>query len=270
MTWAKYRIGDAHKLISLETRKIDAIVTDPPYQIMTEGSGFAKLRQPHFDGLREIGSNPDFSIGDFLPSLEKICNPMVLFTFASKTDIRLLINWATEKGYSWDILTWHKKNPMPMTNNHHLRDTEFIFYSRARGGYFPPKGSYHILKTYWVEDSQLRHIGRGDTFKPDIIHPCKKPLSILRDLVRVATPEGGTILDPFAGSGTTLKASLIHNRNAIGYEIDPKWKPLLEASCNPPRIDLYSHNIDEETEEILATESELTGIVNAGDESGGK
>lgn len=40
-------------------------------------------------------------------------------------------------------------------------------------------------------------------------HPTVKPLHLMRHLVRLVTPEGGTVLDPFAGSGTTLEASLL-------------------------------------------------------------
>src|SRR5699024_10564833 len=42
-----------------------------------------------------------------------------------------------------------------------------------------------------------------------IQHPTVKPLAIMRWLIRLITPPGGTVLDPFAGSGTTIEAALI-------------------------------------------------------------
>ncbi len=56
---------------------------------------------------------------------------------------------------------------------------------------------------------------KGDT-RPD--HPCPKPLPLMVDLVTLFTDEGETILDPFAGSGTTLVAAKLNGRKAIGIE----------------------------------------------------
>jgi len=51
-------------------------------------------------------------------------------------------------------------------------------------------------------------------------HPTIKPLALMKYLVRLVTPPGGTILDPFAGSGTTLEAAYQLGFSAIGIEID--------------------------------------------------
>ncbi len=49
-------------------------------------------------------------------------------------------------------------------------------------------------------------------------HPTVKPLALMRWLVRLVTPPGGTVLDPFAGSCTTLEAAALEHMNAIGIE----------------------------------------------------
>ena len=52
-------------------------------------------------------------------------------------------------------------------------------------------------------------------------HPTVKPLAFMRYLVKLtATPTGGTVLDPFAGSGSTLVAALVEGRSCIGIEQD--------------------------------------------------
>src|SRR5699024_6885898 len=47
-------------------------------------------------------------------------------------------------------------------------------------------------------------------------HPTVKPLKIMQWLIRLVTPPGGTVLDPFAGSGTTIEAALIEGFNPVG------------------------------------------------------
>lgn len=57
--------------------------------------------------------------------------------------------------------------------------------------------------------------------RPD--HPCPKPLALMEQLVRDFTDPGDLILDPFAGSGTTLVAAQNLGRRAIGIELEEKW-----------------------------------------------
>ena len=54
-------------------------------------------------------------------------------------------------------------------------------------------------------------------------HPTQKPLGIVTPLVEYSCPPGGTILDPFMGSGTTLRAAKDLGRKAIGIEIEEKY-----------------------------------------------
>ena len=59
-------------------------------------------------------------------------------------------------------------------------------------------------------------------------HPTVKPLAIMRWLIRLVTPPGGTVLDPFAGSGTTIEAALIEGFNPVGIEMEPDYLPLIQ------------------------------------------
>jgi site-specific DNA-methyltransferase (adenine-specific) len=74
-------------------------------------------------------------------------------------------------------------------------------------------------------------------------HPTVKPLALMRWLVKLVTPPGGTVLEPFAGSGTTLMACVLEGFNGIGIEMTDEYLPIIEgrvkwAQAQPPRLDL--------------------------------
>jgi site-specific DNA-methyltransferase (adenine-specific) len=58
-------------------------------------------------------------------------------------------------------------------------------------------------------------------------HPTVKPLALMRYLVRLVTPPGGIVLEPFAGSGTTLAAAVLEGFNAIGCELTEDYLPII-------------------------------------------
>ena len=60
-------------------------------------------------------------------------------------------------------------------------------------------------------------------------HPTVKPLTYMRWLVRLVTPPGGTVLEPFAGSGTTAEACVIEGFRCIAIEREATYLPLIEA-----------------------------------------
>ncbi|HEX3510034.1 MAG TPA: site-specific DNA-methyltransferase [Solirubrobacteraceae bacterium] len=60
------------------------------------------------------------------------------------------------------------------------------------------------------------------------IHPTVKPISLMRWLVRLATPADGLVLDPFCGSGTTGIASVLEGRRFLGIERDERY---IDIAC---------------------------------------
>ena len=61
------------------------------------------------------------------------------------------------------------------------------------------------------------------------IHPTVKPVDLMRYLIRLVTPKGGTVLDPFMGSGTTAVAAIEEGVNWIGCEREPEYVAIIEA-----------------------------------------
>jgi hypothetical protein len=59
-------------------------------------------------------------------------------------------------------------------------------------------------------------------------HPTVKPLTLMRWLVRLVTPPGGVVLDPFAGSGTTVEAALLEGFRVIGIEREADYLPMIQ------------------------------------------
>jgi len=59
------------------------------------------------------------------------------------------------------------------------------------------------------------------------VHPTVKPLALMRWLVRLVTPPGGTVLDPFAGSGTTLLAARAEGFGAVGIEREAEYVEIM-------------------------------------------
>jgi hypothetical protein len=59
-------------------------------------------------------------------------------------------------------------------------------------------------------------------------HPTVKPLALMRWLVRLVTPVGATVLEPFAGSGTTVEAALLEGCNILALEKNAEYLPLIQ------------------------------------------
>lgn len=69
------------------------------------------------------------------------------------------------------------------------------------------------------------------------IHPTEKPLGILAPMLDYACPEGGLVVDPFAGSGSTLDAARCSGRSAIGIEADERYCELAARRLSQGTLD---------------------------------
>jgi len=76
-------------------------------------------------------------------------------------------------------------------------------------------------------------------------HPTVKPTALMEYLVKLVTPEGGTVLDPFAGSGSTGKAALLNGFKFIGIELTADYLPIIEGRLKHA-AETYANQVTEE------------------------
>ena len=70
-------------------------------------------------------------------------------------------------------------------------------------------------------------------------HPTVKPVELMRHLIRLVTPKGGTVLDPFLGSGTTAVAAILEGMNWVGCELTEDYWPIIEG-----RVQWATENVE--------------------------
>ena len=88
------------------------------------------------------------------------------------------------------------------------------------------------------ENSETARMYGANSISKKNIHPTVKPIDLMQYLVRMFTPKGGAILEPFAGSGSTGKATMFENRERNAnytitmIEITHEYIPIIKARCD--------------------------------------
>ena len=190
--------GDCRDILP-HLEPVDLVLTDPPYEISTSGGGIGGRQQYLKDIRGHIDNGFDLNL---LSSFKN------WFCFCGKEQLPKMFQLVD--GKRWMLVTWNKINPIPLVNNNYLPDTEYIFHCFEPGRLF---GSFADRSRFI-----LHPIGSSDW-----AHPTVKPLPVIKKLVLLGSQEGDTILDPFMGSGTTLRAAKDLGRKAIGIEIEEKY-----------------------------------------------
>ena len=184
----------------LEAGSVDLVLTDPEYEIVAAGAGMGARRKY----LADINGHLD---GGFDPAI--LSGFRNWFVFCGKDQLVDVISAASSNG-RWMLLTWNKPNPTPLVNANYLPDTEYIVHS------FQP---CRLFGEYADKSRFIVH----PVVKNGFNHPTVKPLFVIRKLLTLGTEEGDLVLDPFLGSGTTLRACKDLGRRGIGCEIEEKY-----------------------------------------------
>lgn len=130
---------------------------------------------------------------------------MYLIELAKRYGLNNYINLVFRKNFSAQVL----KANMKVVGN---CEYGLIFY-RDKLPKFNNKGKMIFNCIDWEKDDPNMY---------DKIHPTQKPVNLLKKLIEIFTDEGDVVIDPCAGSGSTLVAATELNRKAYGFEIDRK------------------------------------------------
>lgn len=243
MNYDYIECGDCFELLkTIPDKSIDLVVTDPPYEFGSGGGGGAfgsKKRNYHKEYISlyhetgatvdterlRISANKDkqkeqlksISKGfnfEVLDELVRVMKKINIYIWCSKAQVSKILNYFEAKGCSTDILTWHKTNPTPTCNNTYLSDTEYLIFAREKA--VKLYGTYDTKHKYYVSPANVKD-------KKLYKHPTIKPLNIITNLIINSSVEGGVVLDPFMGSGTTCVACVNTNRHYIGFEINKEY-----------------------------------------------
>ena len=211
-------LGDCYDLIKqIPDKSVDLIYTDIPYLIEDGGCSKSELslriRRVQKQEIEDIRHSIDYSIFD---ELCRVMKYIYIYIWCSKEQMLDIMDYfVKKKKCRFNLLVWCKTNPTPMTNNVWLPDVEYCFCFKELGAPRYNDG-YNLKSKYYIS-------AKNKTDKDLYGHPTIKPLELVKRHILHSTQENDIVLDPFCGSGTTLKACKDLNRQYIGFEINPKY-----------------------------------------------
>lgn len=203
--------GDAAEVLStLPDQTVDAVITDPPYSDRTHGKAKTNRGDARDAKAVNFASITESQLATLLAECGRVTRRWVIATLDYKHAFR--VDTTPPPGLrTLRIGVWVKPNPMPqMTGDRPGQGWEAIAFMHRAG----VKPAWHGggRSGVWTHPTAQN---QG--------HPTAKPLPMVADWVRLFTNPGDTILDPFAGSGTTLRAAKNEGRKAIGVELDERY-----------------------------------------------
>ena len=222
--------GDAYSLIKdIPDHSIDLIYTDIPYLLIQAGGKHDKgkislsMAKLVYGDLKDIKDGIDYSI---LDEFVRVMKYIYIYMWCSKEQIPDIIKYFMKnKDVKLNILVWCKTNPTPATNGTWLPDVEYCLLFKD-SKYSPKYNDGYDLKSKWYISSTNKED------KDNYNHPAIKPLDLVIRHLKHSCKGGELILDPFAGSGTTLLAAKRLGLSAIGFELDKKYYDIANDRLN--------------------------------------
>lgn len=216
-------LGDCVEgLKTLPDECIDLVVSDVAYPVTQRGNAgnSGGMLQKDINKKGKVFEFNSVNIEDYIQELYRVlkdgthcyimCNHVNLTHFLKVID--------ESKFHFIKCLIWQKGNLIMGTK--YMNAFEYIlFMSKGTNRNVNDCGIPDILS---VPNIKTKDIDGGN------IHDSEKPVRLMEILITQSSNKGDIVLDPFAGSGSTLLACINKNRRFIGWEIDPKYHKLCE------------------------------------------
>lgn len=228
MGWRIYNddcITTIKRLIS-KNYEVDAIFTDPPYNI-SKKNNFKTMNRAGID----FGEwDKDFNLTSWIyecePLLKKGGNIVIFNDWKNMSYITTAL---TECGFEIkDLIRWEKTNPMPRNRDRRfITDYEFAVWAVKKGS----KWTFNRLSDkYEIPEIKGPITSKGE--KTYGTHPTQKPVYVMEWLIKRLSNKGDIILDPFMGAGTTGVACINTDRNFIGIELNEDYFNIAKQRLN--------------------------------------
>ena len=185
-----------------DDKSIELCVTDIPYgEVNRKSNGLRNLDKHKADEVT-------FLLSDFLSELNRIIFGSI-YIFCGTEQVSEIRKTLIEYGFSTRLIIWEKTNPSPMNGQHiWLSGVECCVYGKRKGAVYNGHCNNTVLRF---------PCGRNK------LHPTQKPLDLIKQLVEFSSNNGGLVLDPCMGSGTTGIACKELERDFIGIELDKEY-----------------------------------------------
>lgn len=224
-----YKLGN-HRLMCGDSTSIDAVeklmngekaecvFTDPPYNQETDGGFKGAVGEALKKQSGEIEHLCDFNPEAFLQTISCVFprGKMNAFIFCNKDLVIDYLNWARNGGYAYNILIWKKPSAIPLGGSYRP-DIEYLLTFRKSATW---NGGLD-----GVEYSKVLSHDR----EKDKVHPTVKPVAMIENQLLISSSTGGSVMDFFGGSGSTLIACEKTNRKCFMMELDPKYCDVIVA-----------------------------------------
>ena len=255
---AKIYIGDSRNMKEVPDGSVQLIITSPPYGALKDYSNDSQigLNQSYSEYIKNLNKVWKECIRVLGPDGKLCINIMPLFesgennvfnrriTHTVISDIEKYMD-STGEMFTFALYIWDKRKIARFSSFGSYPYPTNIFstfpYEWIR--VFCKKGKRKSVEKEIKEKSKLTHeewanwaINSIWEMQPAKAkqegHPAPFPKELPHRLIKLYSFYGDTVLDPFIGTGTTAEAALELGRNAIGYEINPEYKPLIDKKIN--------------------------------------
>ena len=209
--------GDCREVLaSLDDQSIDCVITDPPYSDRTHEMTRSNSNGAKRHGNRVLSGTFGFDsiTAEDLSEVMTECGRISRRWVVANMDYRHAFAFTETPPRGLRLLrvgVWVKTNPNPqISGDRPAQGWEAIAYMHRTD-----------LRPSWNGGGRAANFVMPNAQNHG--HPTTKPLDMVRQFVQWFTNPGDVILDPFSGSGTTLRAAVDEGRRAIGVELDERY-----------------------------------------------